>query len=157
MKKFTLIELLVVIAIIGILLSILLPSLMKVRYKARAAVCLSNATASTSYFKDSDFKLPPKYTLNDYPMSHNFWKDGTEYKLLGLFFQEGYLSSEQTLFCPEINFRYSNYHKPWLRSATHNFWLVDGEFSPFAFSPPTQPNAGRSGYSFLPYSHSQAA
>ena len=42
MKRFTLIELLVVVAIIGILSSILLPSLAKARESGKIALCKSN-------------------------------------------------------------------------------------------------------------------
>lgn len=62
MKKFTLIELLVVVAIIGILVSILLPSLEKSREVARQAVCLSNlsqlAKASITYTLGNDGFFP---------------------------------------------------------------------------------------------------
>ena len=60
--RFTLIELLVVIAIIGILLSILLPSLRNVREKARRGVCLSNIAqlhrGATTYAVMYDRQLP---------------------------------------------------------------------------------------------------
>ena len=66
MKKFTLIEALIVIAIIGILISILLPSISSAKEKGRQAICLSNFKqmnmATFSYVKENRQKLPGPLT-----------------------------------------------------------------------------------------------
>ena len=56
MRKFTLIELLVVVAIIGILTSMLLPSLSEARARGKSAVCISNLKqiGITNYNYSSD-------------------------------------------------------------------------------------------------------
>lgn len=61
-SKFTLIELLIVLAIIGILMSILMPSLSKSREKAEQAVCLNNqkqiGVATYVFVRENNGKLP---------------------------------------------------------------------------------------------------
>lgn len=63
MKRFTLIELLVVLAIIGILVSILIPSLSRARQESYKAVCLSNQRqqipAFYSYSNENNGRVAP--------------------------------------------------------------------------------------------------
>ena len=65
-KLFTLIELLIVIAIIGILVSLLMPSLTKAREAAKSAVCKSNLSQINKslelYLNDNNGFYPKKKT-----------------------------------------------------------------------------------------------
>ena len=75
-KAFTLIELLVVIAIIALLLSILMPSLQKVKEQAKNLICSTNVrslfTAWSMYSASNDGQICSPYT---YQATGGPWAD----------------------------------------------------------------------------------
>ena len=78
MKKFTLIEMLVVVAMLGILLSLLLPSLHNARMAAKVAVCASNQKqigfAIMSYVTKNDSIWP--FSPQEQAQTVGTWPEG---------------------------------------------------------------------------------
>ena len=106
-RRFTLIELLVVVAIIGILLTILLPSLSKARIAAKKAVCKSNmrqvGIASTGYVSTNNMTHPPIFrdSTGDHPGEGELANLGTIGPGNPVIWTAPYLESlEQIYMCP---------------------------------------------------------
>ena len=96
-RAFTLIELLVVISIIAVLMSILMPSLQKVKHQTKRVICGSNIKqnilAMQIYATDNSDKVP----LN-YPAWSGMWPWDVSYAATDLMLENG--SVPEMFYCP---------------------------------------------------------
>ena len=132
---FTLIELLVVISIIALLLTILLPSLKKARELAKIVVCGSQerqlGLGYTLYAEDWDGAFTVSrnkgyvimiYSSGGYSGAAKVW-------------EQGYLSSDESLFCPATN-QPGNPQWAFVSPFVGGWWSWMGAYSPRQYRNP---------------------
>ena len=104
-KSFTLLELMIVIAVLGILVTLLLPSLSKAREKGKRAVCLSNVsqqlTLLYSYGSTNNNKIPLHYGTGQ-PRNSSYFNNNNNYMNMGLLWKKGFSTKNSFLICPSF-------------------------------------------------------
>ena len=105
-NKFTLMELLIVVAMIGILLSLLLPSLSSARMKAMNAVCMGNLrqinTVNHVYMQEHDNSFPVSIHVNS-----NIWR--TWHHVFNDSYMDGTLTEERSASATEASRNFVGY------------------------------------------------
>jgi len=102
-KLFTLAELMVVLAIIGILASLLMPTLRRARWEAQKAVCLNNEQQQyigySLYSQDNNGRVPLHRSSDD-PHKSNWINSRGKFYNWGVVYRDGYLTTDEILADP---------------------------------------------------------
>ena len=103
-KNFTLLELLVVVAVIGILLSLLMPSLGRAREKTKRVVCMSNLKQVYNYAlidsKENEGRILAYYGRTGVKQSNYFISKGSTYYNFGHMYKKHKDEAKDAFFCP---------------------------------------------------------